>query len=274
MGAPLWYTTWRAEVSEEVTISESSNEGAGVCYSTRLSTLGEREAERNPHEPSSASGETLGLWSVFDGIGGLRRSMDWLHVPVAGSAAVEIGPVAKRVTQACWPYSMHFDDIVTLSVRDLTKFYAYYPRVTNVIVGMGALCQDLSASKVGRQGLAGPQSRLFFQGMETVDLLKEHFGFLDTRFFIEQVASAPTQDVQAMSRAIGCRPTELDASLVSWNDRRRLYWYDWSDDWPEEASVRFTRDRRVVSWEPVRPACSQWVQQGSSWPGSGFDSRQ
>jgi hypothetical protein len=98
-------------------------------------------------------------------------------------------------------------------------------------------------------------------------LLKEHFGFLDTRFFIEQVASAPTQDVQAMSKAIGCRPTEFDASRVSWNDRRRLYWYDWSDDWPEEASVRFTRDRRTVSWEPVRPACSQWLQQGSSWPG-------
>ena len=36
---------------------------------------------------------------------------------------------------------------------------------------MGAPCQDLSASKVGRQGLEGPQSRLFWVGMEVLEAL-------------------------------------------------------------------------------------------------------
>ena len=45
-GAPLWFASWRAHVSEEVTISDASPDGAGVCYSTRLSKMGEREAGR------------------------------------------------------------------------------------------------------------------------------------------------------------------------------------------------------------------------------------
>ena len=45
--------------------------------------------------------------------------------------------------------------------------------------------------------------------MAVIEKLKERFGFLDVRHFIEQVASAPTQDVQAMMRTIGCRLTEL-----------------------------------------------------------------
>ena len=31
-GAPLWFATWRAPVSEEVMISDASPDGAGVCY--------------------------------------------------------------------------------------------------------------------------------------------------------------------------------------------------------------------------------------------------
>lgn len=240
---------------------------ACVIYSLRLSRLGEHEARRERHESAAPSSETLGLWSLFDGIGGLRRSMDWLHIPVAGSAAVECDVRAKRVTQACWQDSMHFDDILELRRREIAAFHARHPRVTRVIVGMGAPCQDLLASKVGRQCLRGPQGKFFFVGMRVIERLRELFPFLDLRYFIEQVASAPTSGVQAMSRTIGSRPTELDGALLSWNDRRRLYWYDWSNVWPEDASVKYLRDRRVVSWEPVRPACSSWLQQGSSWPG-------
>ena len=152
-GGPLWFATWRAEVSEEVTILDAS---------------------------------------------------------------------ISDVTQACWPDGMHFKDISTLAFRDMVKFHATHPRVTRVLMGKGAPCQDLSSSKVGRQGLRGPQSRLFYCGMEAIEKLKGLFPFLDTHFFIEQVASAPGQDVQATILRIGCRPPELDAALVSWNDRRRL----------------------------------------------------
>ena len=124
MGAPLWFCDWRTPVSEEVTVSDASPEGAGVCYSTRLSRIGQREAMRANHGSSAASSETLGLWSLFDCIGWLRRSLDWLEVPVARSAAVENDVLAKRVTQACWPDSRHFDDVTTLSLKDMISFHA------------------------------------------------------------------------------------------------------------------------------------------------------
>ena len=103
-------------------------------------------------------------------------------------------------------YPLHIGDDVTIGHRALLHGCTVGNRV---LVGMGAPCQDPSSSQVGRKGLRGPQSKFFFVGMQVTERLRELFPLIDPRYFIEQVASAPTRDVQAMSRAIGSRPTEL-----------------------------------------------------------------
>ena len=47
-GSPKWFADWRVGVCGRVSISDASPEGAGVCYSTKLSASGQRHAGRSP----------------------------------------------------------------------------------------------------------------------------------------------------------------------------------------------------------------------------------
>ena len=72
-GAPLWFTDWRVGICGRVSISDASPDGAGICYSTRLSALGRQAAVAPAPQVRNAAGDMLGLWGLFDGIGGLRQ---------------------------------------------------------------------------------------------------------------------------------------------------------------------------------------------------------
>ena len=211
--------------------------------------------------------DDLGLWGLFDGIGGLRQSCEWLGVPVAGGASVEIDQEAVRVVTSAWPDTFHVRDITAVTDQDLDNFHSRYPRINKAVVGMGAPCQDLSAANVGRRGLAGERSKLFWNGIEVMERLQRRFPYVDFRRFVEQVASARPTDVEVMSSALGLRPTEFDAALVSWVARPRLYWTDWEVTWPSDATAYTTNDRTVINFSPVRTSCKDWLRQGSHWQG-------
>ena len=190
---------------------------------------------------------------------------------MAGSASVEIDPKASRVVTSAWPDTLHLKDIIKISDRDLDEFHSKFPRVNKVLIGMGAPCQDLSAAKVGRRGLEGERSSLFWDGVDLCERLQRRFPYIDCRRFVEQVASARGRDVEVMSKALALRPTRFDAALVSWVARPRLYWSDWEISWPTAAQCHQTREREVVWWPPVRGACSEWLRQGSRCQGEAMN---
>lgn len=103
--APLMYMDFRAPVDEKVTCSDASPTGNGVCVSSGVTEEGRALAAALREAPARAKGcgPNLLLVSLFDGIGGLRRSVEVVGIPVVGSVAVEIDEVCRRVVAEAWP---------------------------------------------------------------------------------------------------------------------------------------------------------------------------
>lgn len=86
----------------------------------------------------------------------------------------------------------------------------------DLLIG-GSPCQDLSIAGK-RKGLSGERSGLFW---EYVRILKE----VKPKYFIlENVASMPKEAKQTITNALGVDPIMINASLVSAQQRKRLFW--------------------------------------------------
>jgi DNA (cytosine-5)-methyltransferase 3A len=82
----------------------------------------------------------------------------------------------------------------------------------------GSPCQDLSIAKKGRKGLAGDRSGLFWEFVRIRDLIRPR------AFLLENVASMSKDDRDIITEALGVEPILIDASLVSAQSRKRLFW--------------------------------------------------
>jgi DNA (cytosine-5)-methyltransferase 3A len=87
----------------------------------------------------------------------------------------------------------------------------------DLLVG-GSPCQDLSIAKKGRLGLDGHRSSLFWDYVRIRDLVKPKW------FVLENVASMSKEDKETISKALGVEPILINASLVSAQSRKRLFW--------------------------------------------------
>lgn len=82
----------------------------------------------------------------------------------------------------------------------------------------GSPCQDLSIAKKDRKGLDGERSGLFW---EYVRILKE----VKPKYFIlENVNSMPKEAKELITKTLGVEPIMINASLVSAQNRKRLFW--------------------------------------------------
>jgi DNA (cytosine-5)-methyltransferase 3A len=87
----------------------------------------------------------------------------------------------------------------------------------DLLIG-GSPCQDLSIAKKEREGLSGERSGLFYQ---YVRLLKE---CKPKWFVLENVASMSKTARDTITKELGVEPVMIDASLVSAQSRKRLFW--------------------------------------------------
>lgn len=92
----------------------------------------------------------------------------------------------------------------------------FIPKV-DLLIG-GSPCQDLSISKKNRKGLEGERSGLFWEYVRILKLLNPRY------FILENVASMPKADKDIITREMGVEPIMIDASLVSAQSRKRLFW--------------------------------------------------
>ena len=94
--------------------------------------------------------------SLFAGIGGFELAMHNVGIPTIASC--EIDPKAQQVLKTHFPNTHIFDDIQTLTGKDLIN--AGFKPDTGIITG-GFPCQDLSVAGK-RAGLNGQRSGLFW----------------------------------------------------------------------------------------------------------------
>lgn len=166
--------------------------------------------------------------SLFDGISCGRVALERAGIPVDVYYASEIDKYTISVAQA-----MYLD---TVQIGDVCKIdFTQYIDKIDMIIG-GSPCQDLSIAKQNRQGLQGERSRLFWEYIKALTIIKPKY------FLLENVASMKKEDRDAITAVLrGIYPeTEcimINSALVSAQQRKRYYWTNWHVEQPEDKGV-------------------------------------
>jgi DNA-cytosine methyltransferase len=142
--------------------------------------------------------------SLFDGISCLRVALGDREVEYHAS---EIDPHAIKVSHANYPDIKRLGDVRTVEMIENVE----------LLCG-GSPCVDLSVAKKGRKGLEGDKSSLFYEYLRILRLIKPKW------FILENVNSMPKKDRDIITKEMGVEPIMIDASLVSAQSRKRLFW--------------------------------------------------
>lgn len=166
--------------------------------------------------------------SLFDGISCGRVALERAGIPVETYYASEIDKYAISVAQAMYPDTIQIGDVCKI---DFTQ----YVGKVDMIIG-GSPCQDLSIAKQNRQGLQGERSRLFWEYIKALTIIKPKY------FLLENVASMKNEDRDAITAVLrGIYPeTEcimINSALLSAQQRKRYYWTNWHVEQPQDKGI-------------------------------------
>jgi len=138
--------------------------------------------------------------------------------------ASEIDPWAIKITQKNYPNTIQVGDVRFVSARVV-------PDIDLILAG--SPCQGFSFSG---QGLAfdDPRSALFFEFTRILEECRRYNP--DVKFLLENVRMKQEyQDI--ISGYLGVEPVAINSSLVSAQNRYRLYWCNWDITQPEDKGL-------------------------------------
>lgn len=145
--------------------------------------------------------------SLFDGMSCGQLALQKAGIKVDQYYASEVDKYAIKVTQSNFPNTVQLGD-----VRNLTKEQV---GDIDLLIG-GSPCQGFSFA--GKNlNFEDPRSKLFF---EYVRLLKE----LKPKYFILENVRMKKESQDIISKLLGVEPIAINSSLVSAQNRFRLYW--------------------------------------------------
>jgi len=151
----------------------------------------------------------INVLSLFDGLGGARLALDSLNIPCTYYAS-EIDPYAIKVAKWNYPDIIHLGDVREVGIN------SNLPDI-DLLVG-GSPCTDLSISKRNGKGLEGEASGLFYEYVRVMNEIKPRY------FLLENVASMKQKDRDKITEIMGVKPVMINSSLVTAQQRKRLYW--------------------------------------------------
>lgn len=146
--------------------------------------------------------------SLFDGICCGHLALERAGIKIDSYDAYEIEPNAIKATQANFPDVVHHGDVTQ---EDFTK----YKGKIDLLIG-GSPCTNLSSAG-NRQGLKGSQSKLFYEYARALEEVQPKY------FLLENVIMKKEWE-DIITNILGVEPIEINSSLVSAQNRRRLYW--------------------------------------------------
>ena len=149
----------------------------------------------------------MNVLSTFNGMGCVWLALDKLGIEVNKRYSSEIDKYANQVNDKNYPDTIQIGDVTKVKAEDLEPI--------DLLVG-GSPCQGFSfAGK--KLNFDDPRSKLFF---EFVRLLEET---KPKHFLLENVKMK--KDYQnIISEYLGVEPILINSSLVSAQNRQRLYW--------------------------------------------------
>jgi DNA (cytosine-5)-methyltransferase 3A len=162
----------------------------------------------------------MNVLSLFDGISCARVALDRAGIEVNAYMSAEIEKNAIKISDKNYPDIIRVGSVVGLEVEGQV----------DLLIG-GSPCQDLSIAKKDRKGLEGNRSGLFWEYVRVKNECKP------TYFILENVASMPKADRDIITREMGVEPVMFNASLVSAQCRKRLFWTNIPFTLPEDRNI-------------------------------------
>ena len=175
--------------------------------------------------------EKFNVLSLFDGCSGGQQALDRLGIKVDNYYASEIDKYAIQVTMANYPNTIQLGSVIDVDVSELPTI--------NLLCG-GSPCQSFSfAGK--RKGMSTKDSIEILTLEHYLELKSQNFEFegqsylfweymrvlMDATpkyFLLENVMMGEKWE-KILSKAIGITPLCINSSLVSAQNRKRLYWF-------------------------------------------------
>ena len=149
----------------------------------------------------------MNVLSLFDGISCGRVALERSGINVKTYYACEIEKNAIKVSQMNYPEIIHLGSVVGLVP----------PNNIDLLIG-GSPCQDLSIAKKERKGLEGERSGLFWEYIRIKNACNPKW------FILENVNSMSKEAKETITKEMGVEPIMINASLVSAQCRKRLFW--------------------------------------------------
>lgn len=163
--------------------------------------------------------------SLFDGMGGAYLALQALGVTPERYYASEIDKYATKVSDANFGNKItQLGDVETIDGSTLGEI--------DLLIG-GSPCTNLAICG-DRTGLAGCQSRLFWRYVELLNEVKPK------HFLLENVASMKKSDRDIITKELGVEPVEINSALLTAQNRKRLYWFNWEAPTIIDAKVKFS----------------------------------
>lgn len=164
----------------------------------------------------------MNVVSLFDGISCGRIALERAGFKIKKYFASEIDKPAIKVSSLHYPDNVQMGDITKIRFRDgwfITPNKAFYMGKVDVLMG-GSPCQGFSFA--GKQlNFEDPRSKLFFEFIRLLNEVKLYNP--NVKFLLENVMMKKDyQDV--ISKHLFVNPININSSLVSAQNRVRLYW--------------------------------------------------
>ena len=158
--------------------------------------------------------------SLFDGMSCGQIALNRDGIEYDNYFASEIDKHAIKVTQTNYPNTIQLGDVREIKAENLPKI--------DLLIG-GSPCQGFSFS--GKQlNFDDPRSKLFFEFVRLVKELKPKYWLLENVVMKKEFE-------QIISEHLGVQPIKINSSLVSAQNRERLYWGNFEIKQPNDKGI-------------------------------------
>src|SRR5574344_15209 len=162
----------------------------------------------------------MNVLSLFDGMSCGQMALNRVGIKYDNYFASEIDKYAIKVTQHNFPNTIQLGDVTKIKSCDLPKI--------DLLMG-GSPCQGFSFS--GKQlNFNDPRSKLFFEFVRLVNECQPKYWLLENVVMKKEFE-------QVISNHLNVEPIKINSSLVSAQNRERLYWANFNIEQPEDKNI-------------------------------------
>ena len=188
----------------------------------------------------------MNILSLFDGMSCGQIALERVGVKVNKYLSSEIKKSAIKVTLDNYPDTIQVGDVTQLHYDD-GKLYSgdnlIFEGNIDLLIG-GSPCQDFSLLNPLGEGLEGDKSKLFYEYLRLKNEINPNF------FLLENVKMKGKSEKELNSH-MGCDGVHINSSLVSYQNRPRIYWSNIPFSIPVDKGINF-QDYKETNYEILK----------------------